>query len=328
MLHTKLRAVFAGAGLAMMGEPSVVSAVLSLTGKPENEIRMLYLGTATYDLPQFREKQTAAFSERGVTVTSLDVALAVPPEAAVSSAIDEADVILVSGGCTLFAVDRWRRAKMVEPLRRAMERGATLCGGSAGAGCWFDALHSDSMDPDWYRDTMLAGRGAAAAKKPAEATAHEKRAEGDGPPPWEYIRVPGLGFLPGLLCPHHDRTQSNGVLRSEDFANMLARHPGETGIAIDHFAALVIAEGSYRTLALPGKPGSKTASGANEPGKGTPAVWLKRIASGPSGAHVEERALPEAGGLLEELLVPATAIVEDPRVATARIENPADDINS
>ena len=178
------------------------------------------------------------------------------------------------------------------------------------------------------RDTMLAGRGAAAAKKPAEATAHEKRAEGDGPPPWEYIRVPGLGFLPGLLCPHHDRTQSNGVLRSEDFANMLARHPGETGIAIDHFAALVIAEGSYRTLALPGKPGSKTASGANEPGKGTPAVWLKRIASGPSGAHVEERALPEAGGLLEELLVPATAIVEDPRVATARIENPADDINS
>jgi hypothetical protein len=22
---------------------------------------------------------------------------------------------------------------------------------------------------------------------------------------WSYIRVPGLGFLPGLVCPHHDR---------------------------------------------------------------------------------------------------------------------------
>ena len=22
---------------------------------------------------------------------------------------------------------------------------------------------------------------------------------------WRYIRVPGLGFLPGLVCPHHDR---------------------------------------------------------------------------------------------------------------------------
>ena len=22
----------------------------------------------------------------------------------------------------------------------------------AGAGCWFDALHSDSIDPDWCRD--------------------------------------------------------------------------------------------------------------------------------------------------------------------------------
>ncbi len=22
---------------------------------------------------------------------------------------------------------------------------------------------------------------------------------------WKYIRVPSLGFLPGLVCPHHDR---------------------------------------------------------------------------------------------------------------------------
>jgi dipeptidase E len=328
MLHTKLRAVFAGAGLAMMGEPSVVSTVLSLTGKQDaHDVKMLYLGTATYDLPQFREKQTAAFSERGVTVTSLDVALTVPSEDHVAAAIDGADVILVSGGCTLFAVDRWRRAKMVEPLRRAMERGATLCGGSAGAGCWFDALHSDSMDPDWYRETMLAGRGAAAAQKPAgEAAAHQKRTASDGPPPWEYIRVPGLGFLPGLLCPHHDRTQSNGVLRSDDFAAMLARHPGETGLAIDHYAALVIEDGRYRTLALPGKPGSRTPSGANEPGKGTPAVWLKRIAGSGGQQQLEERALPEAGGPLEEVFVPAVDIVEDPRVAIARVENPADDL--
>ena len=73
LAHSKLKAVFAGAGLAMMSEPSVISAVLSITEKPDSEVKLLYLGTATYDLAQFREKQTAAFCDRGVTVEALQV---------------------------------------------------------------------------------------------------------------------------------------------------------------------------------------------------------------------------------------------------------------
>ena len=210
-----IRAVLAGAGVAMMGEAKVVTAVLQLTKKPPSDVNLLYLGTATYDLASFRQKQTGAFADRGVSITTLDVACKTPAQAVVDDKIERADIILVSGGNTLFAVDRWRKAAMVEPLRRAMARGATLCGGSAGAGCWFDALHSDSMDPDWYRTIMLAGGGAAAEKAPGEASAAGEKRE------WDYIRVPGLGFLPGLLCPHHDRVQSNGVLRSTDFAGML-----------------------------------------------------------------------------------------------------------
>ena len=42
--------------------------------------------------------------------------------------------------------------------------------------------------------------------------------------------IEGLGFLPGLCCPHHDRVQSNGVLRAEDFEKLLRRHPQERGI--------------------------------------------------------------------------------------------------
>lgn len=45
-------------------------------------------------------------------------------------------------------------------------------------------------------------------------------------PSWEYIRVEGLGFFPGLICPHHDKIQSNGVPRCEDLNSMLLRHPG------------------------------------------------------------------------------------------------------
>ena len=248
--------------MAMMGEAPVVNAVLQLTQKQPSEVRLLYLGTATYDIASFRKKQTGAFADRGVVINTLDVACRTPTQAVVEEAINGADIILVSGGNTLFAVDRWHKAAMVEPLRRAMGRGAVLCGGSAGAGCWFDALHSDSMDPDWYRDIMLAGKGAAAEKAPGEASSAGERRE------WEYIRVPGLGFLPGLLCPHHDRVQSNGVLRSTDFAEMLRRHPGETGLAIDHFAALVMCDAEYQVLMLPDKPGSVMPDGTNQPGQG------------------------------------------------------------
>ena len=205
---------------------------------------------------------------------------------------------------------------MVEPLRRAMCRGAVLCGGSAGAGCWFDALHSDSMDPDWYRDIMLAGKGAAAEKAPGEASSTGERRE------WEYIRVPGLGFLPGLLCPHHDRVQSNGVLRSTDFAEMLRRHPGETGLAIDHFAALVLCDAEYQVLTLPDKPGSVMPDGANQPGQGVPGIWLKSVAAD---GVIQEEALPKQGPPAA-LLHPARAIVEDVRVEKVRAANPSHDL--
>ena len=62
--------------------------------------------------------------ERGVDVRPFDVACATPALAEVEEAIEAADVVMVSGGNTLFAVERWQRAQMVEPLRRAMLRGA------------------------------------------------------------------------------------------------------------------------------------------------------------------------------------------------------------
>jgi dipeptidase E len=227
---------------------------------------------------------------------------------------------MVSGGNTLFAVDRWRRTKAVEPLQQAMRRGAVLCGGSAGAGCWFDALHSDSMDPNTYRTATLAGLGTIAGGTDASG------ASSGAPSQWEYIRVPGLGFLPGLLCPHHDQTQSNGKRRSSDFSEMLRRHPGETGLAIDHFAALVISGGKYRVLSLPGRPGSfAPRDGSSASGGTSPACWLKTVAD--DGVTIEERALRDGErGSLTELLRPAQGVVDDPRIEVARAENPSDNL--
>lgn len=229
----------------------------------------------------------------------------------VVGALGRADAVLVSGGNTLFAIDRWTRCGLAPALREAMERGAVLCGGSAGAICWFDAGHSDSMDPDSYADAMLGGAGMSSAT-------YE---HGPGDKKWDYVRCPCLGFLPGLVCPHHDRTQSNGLLRAEDFDAMLRRHPGERGVCIDHFAALCIDGPAYSVLSLPGKEGTFL-PGSTKPdfsGAGAPAMWIKTV----QGDDIVCEPVPPQGTLVD-ILKPATHVVEDPRIPAARQENPSD----
>jgi dipeptidase E len=156
-----------------------------------------------------------------------------------------------------------------------------MCGGSAGAICWFDGGHSDSMDPDTY------------FQKSMESSSSSTD--------WKYIRVSGLGLLPGLLCVHADRTQSNGVPRLDDFVAMLHRHPQERGVALDHFAALVIDQDAYSVLSI--EEGSVVrVFPRSEP-------YVPTVAA--------------STGTLSDLFVPPEgAPVEDARTPTARRENP------
>ena len=104
---------------------------------------------------------------------------------------------------------------------------------------------------------------------------------------------------------------------------MLLRHAqGETGVCIDHFAALVVDGADYSILSLEGKPGTALADRDAAPdftGAGTPWIWLKRVEGD---AVVATRLEPR--GRLADALTPATAIVEDPRVEAARAANPSD----
>jgi dipeptidase E len=246
--------------------------------------------------------------------------------------IDAADVILVSGGNTLFAVDTWQARDIPAMLRQASGRGAVMCGGSAGAICWFDGGHSDSADPESYfvprAPIPLIGQSNGEEVNYAQARSA-----------WQYIRVPGISLLPGLCCPHHDRTQSNGVLRATDFDAMLRRHQGERGVAIDHWAALLVDGDSFRVLGVPGKSGSvkwaevetetETEQGLGFPPSspsrgsfdltGQPGVWIKQ-ADAATGAII---AVPlPSHGRLSDYLEFAEQIVEDPNVAQCRRENP------
>ena len=60
--------------------------------------------------------------------------------------VDFADVIVVSGGNSLFAMLRWQSIGLDLLIKEAAMKGAVLCGGSAGCGCWFDTVSCIAFD--------------------------------------------------------------------------------------------------------------------------------------------------------------------------------------
>lgn len=136
---------------------------------------------------------------------------------------------------------------------------------------------------------------------------------------WEYIRVDGLGIWPGLICPHYDRIQSNGVPRMSDFDSMMKRHPFELGIGIDHFAALEVVGDDFRILSLPGQKGSVNGGEGKDP---VPGAWIKYV---DDDGVVQSKACPNSGEvsqLLQALEDPEKHLLLDEKVELCRKENP------
>ena len=361
--NPSLKGIFAGTASKTM---SIVGpAAIALTGRPPRELSLLYIGTASYDISDSRDKQTSEFVRMGVTVKSLDVANQFVHRHELVEAVNEADIILVSGGNTLYAVDRWERLGLSDLLREAALRGTVIAGGSAGAICWFDGGHSDSMDPKTHRLFKLnsacesidptttesshveAGRlnssfvaeCASSYKETKEDTKKRQLTRkvsldtdmesdvesdkemdegGSSANDWEYIRVEGLGIFPGIICPHHDCIQSNGVLRSKDFKSMMKRHPYEVGIGIDNFAALEFDGSNFRVLTMLGETSPKI---EDVPGK-VPGVWINHV---DDHGMVHSTRCPRAGrvaDLLQMLKDPAKHLLLDNRVDVCRRQNP------
>ena len=192
--------------------------------------RLLYLGTPDFESQEGLDLQLKGYKKNcDIEHLKLTKPESLPSMEELKASIEAADIIAVSGGNTLFAISRWRRLGIIGLLKDAWRRGTIMCGGSAGAICWFDGGHSDSLDPSSVLD------------KKANLTEAEKA-------DWNYVRIAGLGLVPALCCPHHDQIQSNGVARADDFDAMLLRNPGEIGICIDNNAAFVVEGDRWFTL--------------------------------------------------------------------------------
>jgi dipeptidase E len=296
----------AGSGQDMMSLPETVQEVIALSGKKNP--RVLYLGTATYDEMAPQWNQTQAFIAAGCSVNSLAVAVRSPSIDQIRATFAAADIVLVSGGNTLFARDRWMKLGMVPVFQEALNNGTVMSGGSAGGIVWFDAGHSDSMQPESFKNPP------GPFLNPNMTQAEMEN--------WAYIRCPGLSLVPSLFCPHYDMTEDNGVLRSADFTKMLQRHSGETGVGVDNWGALVIDGDRFSVISRKGYPGSDLNGNFTPNRTGIPAVWQMSIS--PTGEL--SRTLVSSSGAVSDLLRPAKYVVDDSMLSVARGQNPDDGI--
>ena len=188
--------------------------VIRLTGKPQP--RALFIPTASYDSVEYWTAFQSVYGKDLGCETSVMYLLDDPPPLKqLEEMIYSSDLIYVGGGNTLKMMRRWRKLGVDQMLKAAYARDTVLAGVSAGAICWFNSGHSDSM-----------------------AFYH--------PDSWNYIRVTGLGYIDAVCCPHSD-SETAGKKRNKDFQEMLLKHGG-TGIGIDNNCALEFLGDSFRVI--------------------------------------------------------------------------------
>ena len=204
-----------GGGELRNSETSAIDQeVVRLTGKPQP--RALFIPTASYDSVDYWTAFQSVYGEDLGCETSVMYLLDDhPPLQQIEEMILSSDLIYVGGGNTLKMMRRWRKLGVDQMLKAAYDRDIVLAGVSAGAICWFNYGHSDSM-----------------------AFYH--------PDSWKYVRVRGLGLIDAFGCPHFD-SETSGKKRNLDFQNMIQKHGG-TGIGIDNNCALEFLGDGFRVI--------------------------------------------------------------------------------
>lgn len=167
--------------------------------------RVVFVPTASEDAADYVATIDEYYTGLGCTVEALT-----RDRDDAEGLIGDADIIYVGGGSTRLLVAEWRERGWDTLVRAAGERGAVLCGLSAGANCWFASCSTDS--------DIIEGTGT------------------------QLTRIDALGWLPGLFCPHYDAEPA----RRATIGSMLA--PGEIALCVDNRAALEIDGTKARVL--------------------------------------------------------------------------------
>ena len=200
-----------GGDIRRRGTAAIDREIIRLSGKTRP--KLLFIPTASYDAEEYWAHVQKYFG--GFLRCKAEVLFLIrerPPHEEIRRKILAADVIYVGGGNTLKMIRLWRRLEVDRLLRLAYKNGTVLSGISAGAICWFDSGHSDSMS--FYN-----------------------------PQEWRYINVRGMGLLPGMFCPHYN-SGTLGKARRKSFRGMIGRIGG-VGIGLENNCAIEVVDGRF-----------------------------------------------------------------------------------
>jgi dipeptidase E len=204
-----------GAGRAIMERPDdpLHTYILDLSETPEP--RVMFLPTASGDDASY----IVAFYEtyNRLSCKPSHLKLFYREELELRDYVMRHDIIHVGGGNTANMLDVWRRHGLDVILRDAWSAGKVLCGGSAGAICWFEGGVTDS-----FGTKRLAALN------------------------------DGLEILAGSLCPHYDVDS----LRAPAYHEMLSSGALPAGYAADDQVALHFVGTSFHT-AVTSRPDGK-----------------------------------------------------------------------
>ena len=204
--------VATGAGKVMMARRNdpTHDYILKLTGKERP--RVLFLGTATGDEPDYILSFYATYNSDRCAPRHLPLFHRELDD--LESFVTGFDVIHVGGGNTANMLDVWKRQGLDEILHSmwADEASNTVfTGGSAGGICWFEGGTTDSYGPTLQ------------------------------------VLPEGLGFLHGSFCPHYDAEDQRKPL----FHRALLDGTLSDGFAVGNLQSLHFENGEFVTAISP-----------------------------------------------------------------------------
>ncbi len=175
-------------------------ANLSKIHAGDKRANALFIGTASHDsMPyfnSFRKTYTSVFDIKA------EVGLIVYGEMDIERIklkIDNADMIYIGGGDTLFMLNKWEETGLKELILSAYKNGKIICGLSAGAICFFKTMFTDY-------EIM---RGVSS----------------------NYVIKDGLNIIDGVCCPHFNQ-------RKEDFSLSFINNNLESAYCVENDCAL------------------------------------------------------------------------------------------
>jgi len=126
--------------------------------------------------------------------------------------VEWADIVYEGGGDTKSMMELWKKTGFDNLLKDAYERGAVMCGVSAGANCWFKSCSSDSLQIQQHDETA------------------------------PLIEVECLGFIDVFFTPHCD-VATEHTNRLEHMKDVL-KGTTRRGVAISNCCAIEIVDGN------------------------------------------------------------------------------------